>query len=125
MSSKITSKQMPFKTKKVIAKASPPPAKRRRSSRKGAGTRPPTFFEQYADDIRAVLLEGEDKVEVLEAFQHESDDACIASEDEEGREEQDHEFVVEEEDDSDEEEDNFDYENIAVNDSESDDDSGF
>lgn len=118
---------MPFKNKKSITKPSLPPAKRRRrSSRKGAGTRPPTYFEEYADDISKVLLEGEDRNEVLEAFELESDDASIVSEDEQAQaQEDDEEFIVEDEDDSDAEaEDDLEYyQNIVVDDSESESDS--
>jgi hypothetical protein len=132
MTSKKPSKNKLFKTKKVmmktkksITKASLPP--RRRSTRKGAGKRPATYFEQYADDIRAVLLEGEDDQEVLEALQNDSDDPEVRSDDEQEADDsdQDADFVVDDADDTDADEDDFNYEDTILNESDSDDDQDF
>jgi NurA-like 5'-3' nuclease len=62
-----------FKTSKVLEKSTLAKTKviLRRSTRKGAGKRPPTFFEEYSKDIMAVYMEGEDHEEVLKALKEE------------------------------------------------------
>jgi hypothetical protein len=50
----------------------------RRSRRSNAGTRAPTFHEEYADDIRGVLLDGEDLEEIGLALDEEDDSDVLS-----------------------------------------------
>jgi|TARA_B110000908_G_scaffold33546_1_gene40236 hypothetical protein len=70
-----------FKTSKVLKKSTiaKPKAVLRRSTRKGAGKRPQTFFEEYAKDIMAVYMEGEDCEEVFKALKEEDMVSSAAS----------------------------------------------
>jgi|TARA_B110000908_G_scaffold142051_1_gene170037 hypothetical protein len=63
---------MTIKTCKVLKKGSlSTKPKLRRSSRKNAGKRSLTYFEEYASDIMAVYMDGEDTEEVLKALKEE------------------------------------------------------
>ena len=72
-----------FKTSKVLEKpphaSAKPKVVLRRSTRKGAGKRPQTFFEEYAKDIMAVYMEGEDCEEVFKALKEEDMVSSAAS----------------------------------------------
>tara|TARA_B110000914_G_C15202060_1_gene326678 strand:+ start:216 stop:539 length:324 start_codon:yes stop_codon:yes gene_type:complete len=63
---------MTIKTCKVLKKGSLSTKPiLRRSRRKNAGKRSLTYFEEYASDIMAVYMDGEDTEEVLKALKEE------------------------------------------------------
>lgn len=75
---------MTIKTCKVLKKGSLSTKPiLRRSRRKNAGKRSLTYFEEYASDIMAVYMDGEDTEEVLKALKEEDITAAKAMTNEE------------------------------------------